>query len=177
MAKTNLQIVAPRPSFPSRARQWRTLGALVIEAGPPVPSPNVFAAGVRRGLGLDVLGDLNAIIVGAKNAVSNMLPTWAGGQVITANQLANIQSQAQQAIHIASGGNAQLEQQAVAQMLQETSAVASQAQAAAEQSDTSFGASDDLLSAAGIGASGLPSWVWIAAAGAGILLIVWIAKR
>jgi hypothetical protein len=72
-----------------------------------------------------------------KDTVLNALPTWAGGQVLTADQLSAIQSQTAANITQAAGGNTDLAQSEIEQMLGETSSVAQQAQDAAEASDDS----------------------------------------
>jgi hypothetical protein len=114
-------------------------------------------------LGIDVLASLDSVIRAAKNEVLNALPTWAGGEVLTAAQLAAIQSEAASEIHRAAGGNADLEQQALAQMYGETSAVAAQAQAAAGSPPPGV-------------SSEIPWWVWLAGGALGVGVIVALVR-
>ena len=114
-------------------------------------------------LGVDVLASLNSVETWAKNEVLNALPTWAGGQVLTADQLASIQNQAAQAIHQAATDpitgvtNTALEQQAIAQMQQETAAVAAQAQQQAQNADNP---------------TGVPAWIWWALGATAAVIVV-----
>jgi len=119
-------------------------------------------------LGIDILGDLNSVIQWAKDTTENALPTWAGGNPLTPDQLQAIQTQAKQNIHVAAAGNTQLEAQAVAQMMSETTAVANQARAAAAASDTSIPNPLDLTSS-----FNLASWLlWGGLAVLGVVLVV-----
>jgi hypothetical protein len=117
---------------------------------------------------VDVLASLNSVVEWSKNTVQNMLPTWAGGSPLTANQLAAVQAQAAHDIHVAAAGNSQLEQQAVAQMMTETSAVAAQAYAAAQAQDTGTGNG---------GPSDLSAWLlWGALGLLGLVVVIKIVE-
>ena len=120
----------------------------------------------------------------------NILPTWLGGQPLTANQLAQIQAQYTQTIQLAATDpntgitNTDLANSETQQMLGETTGVQQQAQTAAENQDTP----DWLQFLEGLGGSGsggsggptisstLETLLIIAAVGVGGYLIIQLVK-
>jgi len=115
----------------------------------------------------DPLGSLAATEADAKDVFLNALPVSWGGQVLTKNELSNIQTQSAQDITTASAGNTALAQSEIAQMNAETAAVAAQAQADAEGSDDG----DSTLSAwQKFEAWVQANWPWIAIGGVAFLI-------
>jgi hypothetical protein len=134
--------------------------------------PLALGPGGAAVIAVQSASEVASAIQTAIDTVTNALPTWAGGQVLTADQLASIQAQAAQDIHRAATDpntgvtNTALEQQAVAQMKAETAAVAAQAQVSAVASDTT-----SLLSPAGI-----PWWEWAVGAVVVVFGVVLLIK-
>lgn len=127
---------------------------------------NYGAAGLPGGStsNFDLLGTLAAGETDVKDLALNALPTWAGGEVLTPDELAAIQAQTAQDITVAAGGNTGLTQSEIAQMLAETSSVAQQAQAAATGSDTTSVAGN-------IEAWIVSNWAWLMVGGVAFLIV------
>ena len=144
----------------------------------------------RRGIGqVNPVTDAN-IVSTPTDFLRNILPTWLGGQPLTANQLAQIQAQYTQTIQLAATDpntgitNTDLANSETQQMLGETTGVQQQAQTAAENQDTP----DWLQFLEGLGGSGsggsggptisstLETLLIIAAVGVGGYLIIQLVK-
>lgn len=142
--------------------------------------------GQRRGMALDVLGDLDS----AENAVGatflNAIPTWAGGQVLTPGQLQTIQAQNVQAINQAATDpttgqvNTDLANAEIQQMLSQTAASAAQSQAQAVAQDTPTSLQNLLGTGNGSGSpsgsSILETLLIIAAVGVGGYVVIQLVK-